>query len=542
MTHRQDTLLDAILVWVLPLLLWSGMVAFSLAWNLTEARRTNDTLMSTQGREIFRIIEATRFWNASHGGLYGRRSEASPSNPYLEANEKDIVTPSGVPLTLLNPAYMTRQLSRVIEDRVGVRINITSLKPINPGNQALPWERDALRQFESGVQEFFALAKEGEGQRAHYMAPLVTQRICLQCHAKQGYKEGDIRGGISVSFDATPYVQAYQTRRANLYLIHAGVWFGLVLIALVGMGVIRKRNHALRAEMAERKGTESYLRALVNASPDPMFGIDRNGVCTFSNPAAQAALGYPSLEAMLSRNLIEQVLDCDSAGTGERACSILRALEQGKRIQHELTRFHRPEGEPFEVEYSMSPILSDARVVGGVVTFMDVSDRQRNEAELWRQATHDDLTELPNKMLLLDRCEAALAQANRHQGHVGVLLIALDTFQGLIERHGENIAEAMLKVVAMRMKETVRATDTLARLDKDVFAILLPLPVSPDEVLLIGERIRRDLAKPYRVGPEWVDVPVSLGCAMYPDHADNVPGLLLHAREQLQGARAPAAG
>ncbi|MFZ5485274.1 MAG: diguanylate cyclase domain-containing protein [Pseudomonadota bacterium] len=541
MIHKPDSALDVILVWILPLLLWSGVVAFSLAWNLSEARRTNDTLMSTQGREIFRIIEATRFWNASHGGLYGRRSEASPSNPYLEAEEKDIDTPSGVPLTLLNPAYMTRQLSRVIEERSGIRINITSLKPINPGNQALPWERDALRQFESGAKEFFSLAKEGEDQRAHYMAPLVTQPICLQCHAKQGYQVGDIRGGISVSFDATPYVQAYQTRRANLVLIHAGVWLGLVLTALIGVGVVRKRNHALRAEMAERKGAESYLRALVNASPDPMFGIDRRGRCTFANPAAQAALGFPSLEAMLGRNLIEEVIEREYAVAGHHDASILRALEQGKRIEHEQTRFQRHEGESFAAQFSLSPILSEARVVGGVVTFMDVSDRRRNEVELWLQASHDVLTELPNKLLLLDRFEAALAQASRHQGHVGLVLIALDAFPALIERYGENIADAMLKVVAMRMKETVRATDTLARLDKDVFAILLPLPVSPDEVVQIGERVRRDLAKSYRVGPEWVEVPVSIGWAVYPDHADHVSALLQHAREQLGGTRASGA-
>lgn len=537
MNHRQDTALDAILVWLLALLLWSGVVALSLVWNLTEARRANEALMRTQGREIFRIIEATRFWNASHGGLYGRRSDETPSNPYLEAKDKDIATPSGVPLTLLNPAYMTRQLSKVIEARVGVRINITSLKPINPSNIALPWERDALRRFESGAQDFFMLAKVDAGHRAHYMAPLVTQPICLQCHAKQGYKVGDIRGGISVSFDAAPYVQAYQTRRANLVWIHAGVWFALLLTALVGVGVIRKRNLALRAEMAERKGAESYLRALVNASSDPMFGIDRQGVCTFANPAAQAALGYPSLDAMLGQNLVERVFDGESAGHAGSVGAILGALEQGQRTQHELMRFRRYEGETFQAEYSLSPIRSEAQWVGGVVTFMDVSERQRNQVESWRQASHDDLTGLPNKWLLLDRCEAALAQASRHQGHVGVLLFGLDTFPDLMRRYGENIAEAMLKVVAMRMKDIVRATDTVARQDKDAFAVLLPLPVSPDEVVQVGERIRRELAKPYRVATDWVEVPVSLGWAIYPEHADSVADLMRLAQDRCLAAR-----
>ncbi len=106
---------------------------------------------------MFRIIEATRLWNASHGGVYGKLSAESPSNPYLLAEEKDIATPDGTPLTLLNPAYMTRQLAKVIESEVGVRIHLTSLKPINPNNRALDWEAAGLRAFERGERYFYEL-------------------------------------------------------------------------------------------------------------------------------------------------------------------------------------------------------------------------------------------------------------------------------------------------------------------------------------------------------------------------------------------------
>ncbi len=89
---------------------------------------------------------------------------------------------------------MTRQLSQLAKKEKGVQFCITSLQPISPENKPNPLERKALMAFERGEREFFAFIKH----KFFYMAPLFTEKACLKCHAKQGYKVGDIRGGISI--------------------------------------------------------------------------------------------------------------------------------------------------------------------------------------------------------------------------------------------------------------------------------------------------------------------------------------------------------
>lgn len=94
---------------------------------------------------------------------------------------------------------MTRQLSEIAEKRHGVRFHITSRRPIRPENRPTEWEKYALAKFEDGAKESGEYVKKGPDRTFRYMAPLMTRKTCLKCHAKQSYKEGDVRGGISVT-------------------------------------------------------------------------------------------------------------------------------------------------------------------------------------------------------------------------------------------------------------------------------------------------------------------------------------------------------
>lgn len=154
-------------------------------------------------RSVFQIVVDTRYWNASHGGLYAPITQETQPNPFLDVPNRDITTQNGQRLTLIDPAYMTRQLSDIVSKRSNVQFHITSQKPIRPGNEPYPWEERALRSFNRNNDEYYEwfFPKSGEKQ-FRYMAPLWTEDSCLQCHAKQGYKQGDLRGGISVSIPA----------------------------------------------------------------------------------------------------------------------------------------------------------------------------------------------------------------------------------------------------------------------------------------------------------------------------------------------------
>ncbi len=539
----------------MPSLLWTVLTAGSLSWNILEARNGVESHMRLQGRDIFSIIEATRLWNAQHGGVYGLRSQASPSNPYLQAPEKDIATPDGRELTLLNPAYMTRQLSEVILDQVGVRIHITSLNPINPGNRAEAWESEALRGFELGQTEYFSVARQDDISLARYMGPLVTRQACLACHAHQGYQVGDIRGGISVSFNAQPYLSELKQRETSLTLVHLAIWLALVGITIMSARVMRRqflqirsarddqdrlvqeRTHELHREMSERKEAEAFLRMLLDASPEAMFGIDREGRCTYANTAARRLLGYADLSTMQGMDMLGQTLRDECArGTGTPS-GLNKVLEQGDSITDQPARFLGADERSLEVEYSAQPIYTEGHLSGAVITFSDASHRLAQQKQLWHQATHDPLTNLPNRVLLNDRLASALAQAKREEMPFGLLFIDLDKFKQANDRYGHEAGDAILREAAVRMRTCLRETDTLARLGGDEFIALTARSVTAGYLQNIAARMLERLGLPFRVGEHNIEISASIGIALYPQDGDTLETLLNSADNAMYQAK-----
>jgi hypothetical protein len=194
-----------------------------------------------------------RRWNAQHGGVYVRVAGKTQPNPYLEVLERDITTPSDIALTLMNPAYMTRQVHELAQKAYGVHGHITSLNPIRPKNAADPWETQALKAFEQGEKEVSSVeAFKGE-PHMRLMRPLITEEGCLKCHAAQGYKEGDIRGGISVSLPMASLHSLQQSRLRATYFGHGLIW----LLGMAGIGFSVRR---VSQQMAERRRAEEEQR------------------------------------------------------------------------------------------------------------------------------------------------------------------------------------------------------------------------------------------------------------------------------------------
>jgi len=121
--------------------LWTAFVATVVTWNLLQQRREVLETARHNARAAFEKDVANRRWAAEHGGVYVPASEQTPPNPYLaRVEERDITTPSGRTLTLLNPAYMTRQVHELGAELYGFRGHITSLNPIRTENAPDPWE------------------------------------------------------------------------------------------------------------------------------------------------------------------------------------------------------------------------------------------------------------------------------------------------------------------------------------------------------------------------------------------------------------------
>jgi len=189
-------------------------------------------LTLTQARSFFKMIVDTRYWNASHGGLYAPITQETQPNPFLDVSHRDITTQNGQKLTLINPAYMTRQLAEVASKKNSVKFHITSQKPIRPANRQYPWEEEALQTFVQKNDEYYEWSLPETGRKEfRYMAPLWIEDACLKCHAKQGYKLGDLRGGISVSIPADTILSTRDSAIWKLGFVFFGIWFfGILFI------------------------------------------------------------------------------------------------------------------------------------------------------------------------------------------------------------------------------------------------------------------------------------------------------------------------
>jgi predicted signal transduction protein with EAL and GGDEF domain len=245
--------------WVL-LGMWTVVVAASLIWNLVQQRRVTLDLARNTAITLYEKDLLYRRWAASHGWVYVLVTPETPPNPYLShLPERDIQTPSGRRLTLVNPAYMTRQVYELAKKINQPQGRLTSLKPLRPGNAPDPWEAAALKAFEQGKAEVSEIGKLGDKEVFRLMRPFITEQSCLGCHAAQGYRLGDIRGGISLAVPMAPLRQAQDRMQVALVGGHCLLW----LLGVAGIVTAVRRLDRANTRIIHLINTDS-LTSLAN--------------------------------------------------------------------------------------------------------------------------------------------------------------------------------------------------------------------------------------------------------------------------------------
>ncbi len=188
--------------------------------------------IENEARAIFKQIVITRGWIADHGGVFVEKLPWVKPNPYLTAlgKEVEITDTKGRKFVKKNPAMVTREISKYSEDKDLYWFHITSLKLVNPENAPDEFEKKALLQFEKGnIKDIFSIEKIDNSKYLRYISPLYVEEGCLSCHAKQGYKVGDIRGAISVTIPMDKTFAKILENRRNMLI--AAIFIVLSLIA-----------------------------------------------------------------------------------------------------------------------------------------------------------------------------------------------------------------------------------------------------------------------------------------------------------------------
>jgi len=242
--------------------LWTAIVGGLFLFNSESIKKEFSALARLEAIASFNKDTVYRRWATMHGGVYVPITAETPSNPYLNVPEHDISTPSGKKLTLVNPAYMTRQVHELGEQQYGLQGHITSLKPLNPGNAPDSWESEALQSFETGNSEVASIQTIKGEPYLRLIRPFITEEGCLKCHKHQGYKVGDVRGGISLAVPMGPYMSA--AKRRTIFIAE-----GLGLLWLVGVGALWTGMGYIRKRIKEKENAEGernrYVKELQQA-------------------------------------------------------------------------------------------------------------------------------------------------------------------------------------------------------------------------------------------------------------------------------------
>jgi diguanylate cyclase (GGDEF)-like protein/PAS domain S-box-containing protein len=298
---------------------------------------------------------------------------------------------------------------------------------------------------------------------------------------------------------------------------------------------LRGANRSLAEENAERGRVEVALRrlaAIVESSDEIIVSKDLDGVITSWNSGAERVLGYSAAE-VLGRH-VSMLIPPEAVDDMQK---ILGRIRRDEHIEHYQTRRRRKDGAIIDVSLTVSPIRDAAgEIVGASKVGRDITEEKRAEAILAHQATHDELTGLPNRALLLRHLDRLASTHRGAEARCALLLIDLDRFKQINDTFGHPFGDEVLKRLNPLLVGAVRNPVLVARLGGDEFGILLEDVAEPD-ALRIADRILADLASPIEVEGQLLDIGASLGIALYPDHGTDASSLLQRADIAMYAAK-----
>lgn len=248
---------------LVSVIFWSLLIGFSLFWNIHNEKKQVLELASIAARENFNKDQAFRRWGSLHGGVYVPPNERTPPNPYLaHLPKRDITTEGGTKLTLMNPAYMLRQMMTEYDELYGVKAKITGLVLLNPINKPDEWEINALHAFEEGVEEVSAQADIDGKLYLRLMRPMYMKKSCEKCHAHLGFKDGDLRGGVGVAVPLDTYIKNGEEKLIVVWSSHAVIW----LLGVMGLWVLFYYGRQNAVEKEKNLILEQDMRLAEEAS------------------------------------------------------------------------------------------------------------------------------------------------------------------------------------------------------------------------------------------------------------------------------------
>ena len=298
-------------------------------------------------------------------------------------------------------------------------------------------------------------------------------------------------------------------------------------------------------DISERKRMEEELfqekelmRLTLHSIGDAVICTDAQGLVTYLNPVARRMTGWQAFDA--AGHDVDEVAPLYLANGQQTQPSPLR-VALATQAACGPTRgvvLRRKDGQRFEVEESASPIIDRQRqLTGAVMVLHDVTETMAMAERMARLAQYDPLTDLPNRVLLQDRAQHALAVARRDGKGLAVMYLDLDGFKQVNDTLGHDAGDQLLVEFARRLTAAMRQSDTVCRQGGDEFVVLLPALATPAQIRTVVRKVLAVAQQPFVLQGQELHIGVSGGLALFPQHGDSYDVLARHADTAMYAAK-----
>ena len=308
------------------------------------------------------------------------------------------------------------------------------------------------------------------------------------------------------------------------------VYGGKPAIQLLARDISERKRAAETLRQSEKR-----FRSLIQNASDVIVVIGADATVSYVSPSIERIMGY-KVEDTVSRSTYGSArVHPDDAARVNGALAEL-AKTPGSSMTGEVRLLHA-DGSWRYMEAIGKNLLDDPAVRGIVINYRDITERKTFEKQLEHRAFHDDLTDLPNRALFIDRLKHALARAERRRERVAVLFLDLDNFKLINDTLGHGAGDQLLVAATKRLRSSLRPGDTVARLGGDEFIVLLEDLTDEREATELAERLARRLQPPFDLGGQIVHVTTSLGITFGASSSEHPEDLLRKADVAMYAAK-----
>ncbi|WP_456379003.1 EAL domain-containing protein [Thiolapillus sp.] len=506
-------------------ILWTASIAVIAIWSISEERKSTLNLATAEARAYFNKDQAVRLWATEHGRIYVPTTSNYPPDPNLShIRERDIATPSGIKLTLINPARIIRELDENFGHLYGVTGRVTSLTPLAVENTPDEWEKQALYRLALGEKEIIELTTINGQEYLRLMQPLMVNTDCLLCHADQDFTPGEPGGGIGIALP----MQELRTQETAAIVSNVTILLTLWLLGIasliVGAWIISRQVTVRQQALKKLQRSEKRKGAIVETALDAIITIDKDDRILEFNPAAEKIFGYTAQQVMgekMAELIVPEPLRQQHYEGFQKHLQTGEASIIGTRIE---TTAMRSDGSEFPVELAITRIdQKDYPLFTAYIR--DITVNREMAQQLLHQASHDHLTNLLNRHSFEQSLRGLLDSMSINSQHC-LMYLDLDRFKLINDSCGHAAGDELLRQLAVLLDDNAGDNNTLGRLGGDEFGLVVK-NCTPEHALQIGRKLLAEIQNfRFYWGNKIFSLGMSIGLVSITDPGQDVTNLL----------------